>query len=82
MKNQNVLIALIVSVAMVTSANIISSGLKTFGRSVEKAGQSIGSRGFAHIPSKLWLDFGELKVANAGGGGQAFRIETSEQDQP
>lgn len=81
MKNQNVLIALIVAGAMLISAFIISSGLKQFGRSVERAGQTIGNgaaRGRASIPSKLWLDFGELKLANAGGDGQAFRIQTVE----
>jgi len=70
---------------MLISAFVISSGLRTFGRSVEKAGQSIGSgaaaRGHVQIPSSFRLSLGEVKVANAGGG-QSFRIETTERDKP
>jgi hypothetical protein len=85
MKNQNVLIALIMAGAMLISAFIVSSGLKRFGRSVERAGQSIGSgvtsRGHVTIPSSLRVNLGEIRIGNAGGGGQSFRIQTSDSKQ-
>ena len=78
MKNQNVLIALIVAGAMVISAAIVSSGLKSLGDSVLRAGSSIGSGMAARrtsIPSSFRVDLGELKIANGGGGGGSFRVQ-------
>ena len=79
MKNQNVVIALIVAVAIVISAAIVSSGLKSFGTSMQRAGSSIGSgmtaQRAATIPSSYRIDFGEIKIGNGGGGGESFRIQ-------
>jgi uncharacterized membrane protein len=81
MKNPNVLIALIIAVALVASAVIISHGVTTFGESVERAASSIGSgiasRGPVSIPSSIRLDLAEIKIANGGGGGESFRIQTT-----
>jgi ABC-type Na+ efflux pump permease subunit len=82
MKNQNVLVALIIAVAVISSALILSAALGAFGRSVEKAAASIGS-GMSHpqpvasVPSAFRVDLGEIKIANGGGGGQSFRIESA-----
>ena len=80
MKNHNVLIALIIAVAMLISAAIVSSGLKSFGTSMQRAASSIGNgmaaQRSATIPSTFRIDLGEIKIGN-GGGGESFRIRQS-----
>ncbi len=81
MKDRTVIIALIIAIALIISAVVLSSGLKSFGRSIEKAGASIRS-GLAasddpDVPREIRLNLGEIKIGNAGGAGEAFKIETS-----
>ena len=82
MKDQNVRIALIIAVAMLVSAAIVSSGLESFGKSMERAAASIGNgmaaQRSATIPSNFRVDLGEIKIGNGGGGGESFRIHKSE----
>ena len=78
MKDQNVRIALILAVAMVISAAIVSSALKSFGTTMQKAAVSI-SNGIAaqrpdSIPSNFRIDLGEIKITNGGGAAESFRI--------
>ena len=79
MKDQNLRIALIIAVAMVISAAIVSSGLKSFGTSIEGAASAIGSGMAAQrppsIPANFRIDLGEIKIGNGGGGGESFRIQ-------
>ena len=72
MKNDSVRVALIIAVALVISAMIFRSGLKSFGHSIERAGSSIGNQRPASvsIPSQLHLTLGEVKIGNGGGGGE------------
>ena len=78
MKNENAPIALIIGVAMVISAAIVSSGLKSLGTSIQTAGSSIGNKmGLVrtNVPSRFNVDLGEVKMTNGGGGGESFRIQ-------
>ena len=81
MKDHTIIIALIMAIALIISAVVLSSGLRSFGRSIERAGASIQS-GLAvpdgpAVPSEIGLKLGEIKIGNAGGAGEAFKIETS-----
>lgn len=81
MKDHTIVIALIIAVALIISAAVLSSGLKSYGHSIEKAGASIRS-GLAasdepDVPGEIRLHLGEIKIGNAGGAGEAFKIETS-----
>jgi hypothetical protein len=80
MKNHNVLVAIIISAALLASAIIISSALNTFGKSMERAALAV-SNGMAAsrpatMPSSIRLDLGEIKIGNGGGAGESFRIQT------
>ncbi len=81
MKNEKVIVALIVAAALLISAFTVSGGLKAFGRSIEKAAASIGHGMAAQrpvsIPSTIRLDLGEIKIGNGGGGGESFRLQTT-----
>ena len=81
MKSPNVVAALIFAVAVLISARIISAGLESFGRSMEKAAASIGQGMAAQrpvsIPSKFRLDLGPMTIGNGGGGGGSFRLQTT-----
>jgi hypothetical protein len=80
MKNQNLLLAIVLSAALLASAIIISSALNTFGKSMERAALLV-SNGMAvsrpaAVPSRIRLDLGEIKIGNGGGGGESFRVQT------
>lgn len=78
MKSQSVVVALIAGIALIVSAFLLSSGVKALGRSVERAAVEVhaglAASSGAGIPRQMTVD---LRLANASGGGPAFRIENA-----
>ena len=75
MNDKSVIVAVVVSIALVVAATLISSGMKTVGRSIQAAGASIGD-GIARTglstgnPSKFQVHISD--------GGNPFRISNPE----
>ena len=68
MKDKGVLVAAIVGVALIVSSAIISSGLKSLGSGIERAGSSLGQGiGSTRVPSEF-----EVSISD---GGSPFRID-------
>lgn len=75
MNDKSVIIAVVLGIALVFSAALISSGMKTVGASIQAAGASIGN-GIAHtatVPGNM-SKF-QVQITD---GGNPFRISSPE----
>ncbi len=83
MKNQNIIVAAIIGVALVVSASILAGGLRSLGQSV---GISIGSAGAApqpRMPTEFKVRMDDINIrasiSNGGGPGESFRVQSLKQ---
>ena len=79
MKNANTVAAIVLALGLVVSSWILSSGLGTLGRSIQRGAASSGSH--VRIPDRMELNIRTIAPVTLGlandRGGASLRIETT-----